>query len=391
MQEYFCGECKRYLPSEVCSIHGAEHTLLLGSEQHKEKSPRPSTQQENSPRGGISLVFSRQQQEKSSPPVPQVSGAATKASRGPAQFNWTPRKNATIDAGEILRFRESERLLHWAIAIPYMLCWITAVILVFYYNPNPLRPFRDLLAGIHRISGVCLIILPILVLFRGRDDYKMHFYNIKTAWLWSLNDLKWLVLMGLAAISKRIVLPEQGKFNAAEKVNFMSVMISCPFFVVTGIMIWTQNLAWMAWLVHATVAILVSPTMLGHIYMATVNPDTRIGLKGMISGYVDRKWAKHHYGLWYREHFERDLRSGKDASGRLHPPDHQIRIHCPACAENLSASWTWLVQQIISTKPLVCPSCSATFSAITSITDHQELLWIEHHLEKKAVDGHSRA
>ncbi len=38
--------------------------------------------------------------------------------------------------------------------------------------------------------------------------------------------------------------------------------------------------------------------------MATINPDTRKGLPGMISGHVDRQWAKHHYTRWYRENFE---------------------------------------------------------------------------------------
>jgi hypothetical protein len=37
--------------------------------------------------------------------------------------------------------------------------------------------------------------------------------------------------------------------------------------------------------------------------MATVNPDTRVGLSGMITGYVDRHWAQHHYRHWYNEHF----------------------------------------------------------------------------------------
>jgi cytochrome b subunit of formate dehydrogenase len=51
-------------------------------------------------------------------------------------------------------------------------------------------------------------------------------------------------------------------------------------------------------------AIIATPLIIGHIVMATLNPDTRTGLSGMISGYVDRKWAKHHYGRWYREHHE---------------------------------------------------------------------------------------
>jgi cytochrome b subunit of formate dehydrogenase len=46
--------------------------------------------------------------------------------------------------------------------------------------------------------------------------------------------------------------------------------------------------------------------MFGHIYMAVVNPSTRVGLSGMFSGRVDREWAKHHYKRWYKENFEED-------------------------------------------------------------------------------------
>ena len=52
-----------------------------------------------------------------------------------------------------------------------------------------------------------------------------------------------------------------------------------------------------------SVAVVATPLILGHIFMATVNPETRVGLSGMISGFVDRQWARHHYAHWYREHY----------------------------------------------------------------------------------------
>ena len=33
-------------------------------------------------------------------------------------------------------------------------------------------------------------------------------------------------------------------------------------------------------------------------------PASRKGLSGMMTGFVDRQWAKHHYRRWYREHHE---------------------------------------------------------------------------------------
>jgi hypothetical protein len=56
-------------------------------------------------------------------------------------------------------------------------------------------------------------------------------------------------------------------------------------------------------MIHFSMAAAATPLVLGHIFMATVNPDTRVGLKGMITGWVSREWAQHHYRHWYDEHF----------------------------------------------------------------------------------------
>ena len=62
----------------------------------------------------------------------------------------------------------------------------------------------------------------------------------------------------------------------------------------------------MPWIIHVSLGLVAPLLMIGHIYMAVVNPDTRIGLSGMITGRVDRKWAMHHYARWYRDHYDDD-------------------------------------------------------------------------------------
>jgi formate dehydrogenase gamma subunit len=294
-------------------------------------------------------------------------------------------KAGAVPSSDILRFRRSERMLHWAIAVPYVICWLSALVLAVVYSENPLLAYRDIFAVTHRIAAVGLIVLPPLVMLKNRKDYKIHLYNIKCGWLWTLNDFKWLALMGLAALSSKIKLPEQGKFNAAEKVNFMSVMVACPIFMITGLMIWMQFVPWAAWLVHGILALLVSPAMLGHIYMATVNPDTRTGLSGMFSGYVDRQWAKHHYGLWYKELFEKRVQTGHEGREMLHPPDHRLHFHCSSCKENSTVTWGWLLQKIFSAKAISCPNCGTTVSAISAITNQEELDWIKRKLDANRV------
>ncbi|MBI4683446.1 MAG: cytochrome b/b6 domain-containing protein [Nitrospirae bacterium] len=221
---------------------------------------------------------------------------------GPA--NTSEQIQIISQPAKILRFRKSERLVHWALAVPFLVCFGTALVLVFYYNPDPLRPYRVVFSWIHRISGICLIILPMLAIIKCRGDFRIYFYNIRQAWVWSYDDLKWLSLMGLAAVNKKIKLPEQGKFNAAEKLNFMKLMSTYPLYILTGLIIWLTDAAFMSWVLHFIMAVIATPLVTGHLYMAMINPESRKGLHGMISGVVDRQWAKHHYGKWYREHFE---------------------------------------------------------------------------------------
>ena len=215
---------------------------------------------------------------------------------------------ATRDTGpgaKILRFYRSERLLHWAIAIPFLVCFATAMVLVVYYNPDPHRSYRAFFSWTHRLSGACLIVLPILAVYRSQGNIAVHFYNIKQAWTWVWDDFRWLGLMFAAALNSKIELPDQGKFNAAEKINFMVLLGTYPLYVATGLLIWLTDCAFVSWLLHSMMAVLAAPLVLGHLYMALISPHGQPGLSGMVSGFVDRHWAKHHYGHWYRERYGR--------------------------------------------------------------------------------------
>lgn len=220
-------------------------------------------------------------------------------------------------SARVLRFRACERALHWSIAIPFLVCMVSAAILVLIYNPDPNRPYRDLVSWTHRISGIALGVFPVMVLALFWREAGVHLQNIRAGWISTVDDVKWLMLMPLAAMSsvlplpaavrKRLVLPEAGKFNAGEKINFMMTSLTPTIYFVTGILIWTKVIDVVApWLVHFSLAILTLPVVFGHIFMATINPSTRKGLSGMFSGFVDREWARHHYPKWYRQQFDRD-------------------------------------------------------------------------------------
>jgi formate dehydrogenase subunit gamma len=39
----------------------------------------------------------------------------------------------------------------------------------------------------------------------------------------------------------------------------------------------------------------------GHVFLAVVFPPTRPALRGMLTGWVDRTWARRHYARWVVE------------------------------------------------------------------------------------------
>jgi len=231
-----------------------------------------------------------------------------------------------------------------------MVCYATAMILVLVYNPSPLRPYRAVFSWAHRLSGVCLFVLPLWTIARHRREFTIHWQNILEVWLWRLDDVKWLFLMGPSTLNKKILLPDSGKFNAAEKINFMMLNCTYPLYIVTGFLIWMPGVAYLSWLVHLSMAAAATPLILGHVFMATVNPDTRIGLSGMISGFVDRHWARHHYRRWYDENFAPGVaRAALAADAAPAQPRPVVTLHRPSLGGLPVASWPPLRQAAVGT------------------------------------------
>jgi formate dehydrogenase subunit gamma len=282
---------------------------------------------------------------------------------------------ANPPADLILRFKKAEIMIHWSIAVPFLVCFVSGVILKIFFNLSPGGGSlaREILRAAHRVGAAGLIFLPAASAVWNRKELAIHLDNIRKAWSWTLDDIKWLLLMGLAAVSSRFHLPEQHKFNAAEKLNFMMVMTTYPLFIASGLFLLMPGTWFLTWVAHVGVALLVTPLVLGHIYMATVNPDTRVGLSGMVSGHVDRKWAKHHYRKWYREHFESTEGPSAvpgEASVALQAAAH---LRCAACgAEHEVSSWIAVLESVVNNQPIACPVCGAQSDPISVIAHPNE-------------------
>lgn len=308
-------------------------------------------------------------------PTPAAAIRAKPADTAPA-VPTTPRPPDTI-----LRFRGSERFLHWSLAIPFVLLYGSALLMFAFWGEPAPRLLRAAFGLAHRLAGLLLMVLPPLALFWGSPDWRVHARNMREGWVWTWQDVRWLVLFPRNALDARVALPEQGKFNAAEKLNFMMVSSTYPLYIATGILIWVRSGTFAPWVAHAATAVLGIPLVGGHIFMATVNPATRIGLSGMITGRVDRAWAKHHYRRWYREHFERP---DEDSPRRPVAPllKRPAAVRCESChALHAFESWEALLQRVFQVEPLFCPRCHAEIRVVSAVADQAVANAILAHLE----------
>ena len=305
--------------------------------------------------------------------------------RGPATTATGPKLVGGGQSPRILRFLQSERFLHWALAVPFVLLYATALMMVILWSEPQPRHIRTGFAWAHRVLGLCLLLFPPVVLFRGRKQWRTHLANLKEGWIWNRDDLRWLILFPRAALDSRIRLPDQGKFNAAEKLNFMMVSAAYPLYIVTGLLIWMPGIAFVPWLAHCAMALLGIPLVVGHILMATVNPGTRIGLSGMITGWVDREWARHHYHRWYREHFEKP-EPAVTVADVVPLLQHRAIVRCSFCLDALTFdSWEQLLQRMFQVEPLFCPTCRSELIMADAEATPDMADTILQHLERGAA------
>jgi len=197
----------------------------------------------------------------------------------------------------IARFTLAERLLHWLLAAAFAVLlgtgFLMSVPALEGTVPRPVAKAWHIDAAIGLAVGVVVITLArVRVIGRTIGDLERF----------DGDDRRWL-----AQIPRRIMAgapaPPQGRFNAGQKLNTAVVAGLMVVSYITGFLLWygERNTAYRfagTINVHDDVMWLLIILVIGHLYMALVNPQTRAALDGMISGSVDRAWALRHHAKW---------------------------------------------------------------------------------------------
>jgi formate dehydrogenase subunit gamma len=198
----------------------------------------------------------------------------------------------------VTRWSVFERVLHWYVAISFIVLAITGLSLIFgrtllipLLGKEGFAAWAQLAKPIHDYLSLPfsagLVIM--LLMWFGR--------NIPRAY-----DLKWLAtLNGLIGDDH----PPAGFANAGEKIFFWLLFFAGICLTVSGIFLLFPNLGTVResmqfWhIVHAASGLFLIAVSLGHMYLGTIG--TEGVFEGMVHGDVDEGFAMQHHNIWYEE------------------------------------------------------------------------------------------
>lgn len=203
----------------------------------------------------------------------------------------------------LLRFREVDRVLHWAVAVIFIFLAVTGLILLggrsllipligkeaFSVLASACKEGHNLFGPLFLVGVIGLFIRFVSKNFLGKGD------------------IGWIFKAGGLLGGKH---PTAGFFNMGEKIWFWMVILIGLVVSITGLALefsffgGTRELMELALVLHGVGATLLIIGSFGHIYIGTAG--MKGSLESMTTGYVDLNWARQHHDQWAEECEKKD-------------------------------------------------------------------------------------
>lgn len=201
-----------------------------------------------------------------------------------------------VRPGELLRHPVYTRVLHWSVAIFFILSLLTGFAI---YSPWLFHWITPVFGGgprtrlLHPWFG---LLFEVFFLFQ--------FLNWVGPMAWKEADRRWLKRLRQYATNQEAIEPEDvGFFNAGQKLYFWLILVSGVLFLITGLLIWFDDVVgrWIvavSYVIHDLAALVMLAGFIIHVYEGTAHqPGT---FRSMIDGTVTESWARTHHPGWYR-------------------------------------------------------------------------------------------
>ena len=202
-----------------------------------------------------------------------------------------------VHRGELLRHPAYTRVLHWSVAFAFILSLLSGFAI---YSPWLYRWLTPLFGGgpmtrfLHPWFGLLFTIF-----------FFFQFLNWFVPMQWTSNDSRWMRRIRAYVSNEEKREPEEtGFFNGGQKLYFWTIVVSAVLFLVTGILMWFDNVVprWVvavSYVVHDIAGLVMLAGFIIHIYEGTAAaPGT---FRSMVDGTVTDEWARTHHPAWFAD------------------------------------------------------------------------------------------
>ncbi len=197
--------------------------------------------------------------------------------------------------GDLTRFTTPERVIHWTVAICFVLLALSGLA---FFHPA-FWPLVQFFGGgvwariLHPFIGIVIAVA-----------FCIEFLNFQGQNRLTAEDRTWIKRIGKMLSGGADDMPAQGKFNGGQKLVFWVMSLCIVLLLLSGLTMWQAyfsvpvTLVRWASVVHAATGAFFIGLIIGHIYMGIWNKGA---IQAMVYGTVSRAWARHHHESWYRE------------------------------------------------------------------------------------------
>jgi len=220
--------------------------------------------------------------------------------------------STVVHTGELVRHPVYTRVLHWSVAIFFILSLLSGFAI---YSPWLFHGLTAIFGGgpmtrlLHPWFSLGFVVC-----------FALQVLNWIEPMTWTANDRQWLRRLKAYVSNEEKLEPEYVDFfNAGQKLYFWAIVASALIFFVSGIPMWFpkpfgRTIVATSYVLHDLAALVMLVGFIIHVYEGTAaQPGT---FTSMTRGTVEKRWAWTHHPAWYRRVTGRDPQADYEQARR---------------------------------------------------------------------------